>query len=121
MCYNQFIKIMTTTEAIQNPFKIGDILHHQYRYQASFPQFYKVVKVSPKSVVVVRLGNRMVANHDGYGQAGLEVPDELSIREKERRCVLKRKSNGEIGALVDSYCGYIAKKWDGKPKEFYGD
>lgn len=112
---------MATTEAIQNPFKVGDILHHQYRYQASFPQFYKVVKVSPKSVVVVRLGNRMVANHDGYGQAGLEVPDELSIREKERRCVLKRIANGEVGVLVDSYSVDIAKKWDGKPKEFWGD
>lgn len=113
------IQIMATTEAIQNPFKVGDILHHQWVYTMSFPEFFRVESVSPKSVVVIELGKRMHDNYDGYGQAGTEVPDESVTCGKPRRCVLRSRCNGQIGALVDKGC--IALKWDGKPKQFYGD
>lgn len=110
---------MTNAAAIQNPFKVGDILHHQFHYSMSFPEFFRVVSVSPKSVVVIELGRRMVDNYDGYGQAGTEVPDETRMFGKPKRCALRFNYNNEVGALVDK--GSVAIKWDGKPKQFYGD
>lgn len=111
---------MATSATIQNPFKVGDILHHQFHYTASFPQFFRVTKVTPKCVYVIQLGTLMVENRDGYGQEGTEIPDESRVVSREKKCALRNSYHG-VGALIDSYSGHVASLWDGEPKEFYGD
>lgn len=103
-----------------NPFKVGDILHHQYRYTASFPEFFKVTKITQKCVWVIRLGSIMVVNGDGYGQSGMKMPDIYDTWGKEKKCSIRHSYHG-VGALVDSRLESVATLWDGKPKEFYGD
>lgn len=98
-------------------YEVGDILHYQFRYSASFPIFYKVNKVSAKSVVVQEIGKKMFENLDGYGQWGTEVPDVNVVRGRERRC--KIGDDGRV--LVNSQYRSWANLWDGKPKEYYGD
>lgn len=112
--------VMSKTYIGENPFKAGDILHYQFHYSMSFPMFFKVTRVSPKCVWVVELGKTIAENRDGYGQEGTEIPDESAIWSKEKRCALRESWRG-VGALVDSYSGYVATLWDGKPKEFWGD
>lgn len=104
----------------KNPFKVGDILHHQFRYSASFPEFYEVLEATPKSVILVRLRNKMVVNGDGYGQIGEMMPDRTERMGEERRCKVGIY-NDMVGVLVNSQYGYVATLWDGSPKEFYGD
>lgn len=104
-----------------NPFKVGDILHHQLTYTMSFPLFYKVVAVTAKTVTVREIGKTMWDNYDGYGQAGTYVPDDYNYRSTQKKCKLVEHWNGAPAALVNSHHGWSAALWDGKPKEFYGD
>lgn len=104
--------------ATNHNFKVGDILHSQYHCAASFPMFYKVTRVTPCKVEVVRLPRYISRSLDPpYNQHGFMMPDPCSEPiGKPKLCIV-----GKNGVLVDSDCEEWADIWDGEEKEYYPD
>lgn len=99
-----------------NPFKVEDILYSSWGYEQTNIDFYKVVEVKGKSVVIVKVGKKeaegMPAAHmSGYVVAvpGVEVGERM----------LKRVTWSGADNPVLSLTSYSsAYRWDGKPKNY---
>ena len=50
----------------QNPYKVGDILHHSWGYDQTNCDFYQVVKVKGASVVLRKIGENIVPGSEGF-------------------------------------------------------
>jgi len=50
----------------QNPYKVGDILHHSWGYDQTNCDFYQVVEVKPASVVLKKIGSKTVPGSEGF-------------------------------------------------------
>lgn len=50
----------------QNPYKVGDILHHSWGYDQTNCDFYQVVEVKPASVVLRKIGASTVPGSEGF-------------------------------------------------------
>lgn len=50
----------------QNPYKIGDILHHSWGYDQTNCDFYQVVEVKKASVVLRKIGAKTVPGSEGF-------------------------------------------------------
>ena len=99
-------------------FKVGDILTYAFHYSARHPHFVRVIRVTPKSVAVEKLENKVVS-HDGYGQNGCVVPN-LENPGKLIEGTFRVKESKYFG----EYCkisGCYATLWNGTPEEFYTD
>lgn len=99
-------------------FKVGDILTYAFQYNARHPHFVRVVRVTPKSIAVEKLENKVVS-HDGYGQNGCVVPN-LENPAKPVAGTFRVKEAKYFG----EYCkidGCYATLWNGTPEEFYTD
>ena len=67
---------MTSTEAkerkmkaraqFQNPYKVGDILHHSWGYDQTNCDFYQVVEVKKASVVLRKIGAKTVPGSEDF-------------------------------------------------------
>lgn len=93
--------------------KVGDIIDGTFRYTASIPKFYVVSRRADKCIWLMSIG-KVSRAYDRYGQEGVCEPDP-AIRGRER---LHRINKGGF-VKIDNYT--TAKKWNGKPVEFYGD
>lgn len=49
-----------------NPFKVGDILHYSWGYDQTNAEFWQVVEVKAKSVVIREIGHRTVDGSEGF-------------------------------------------------------
>ena len=81
----------TTTSKIANPFKVGDIFHKAWGYGMTINSFYKVVKVTPKTVTVREIIATERESKDGY--TGTETPNgfdpfDVSAPQADRGCCL---------------------------------
>ncbi len=50
----------------QNPYKMGDILHHSWGYEQTNCDFYQVVGVKPASVILKKIGAKTVPGSEGF-------------------------------------------------------
>lgn len=93
--------------------KVGDILYGMWRYSMTFPEWFRIVKVTDKQARAVRLRSRMAqATDGGYGQQGYEMPD--LEHQMERREHIVRKN--QYGLCTGSKYDYLhLEKWDGQP------
>ncbi len=137
---NSSLKESSSLESIEdfeNPYRRGDILVSNAGYTQIIPEFWEVVKVSPKSVLVKKLESR-ISSHDGYGQSGYKVPEEGEYKKdyqgKEivRRLTLKlfhspnqteREYLDELSKDPKRYSylyfnGREYSEWDGHPVVF---
>lgn len=102
-------------------FKVGDILVYCHTYNACYPQFVRITKMTAKTVWVESIG-KIWQSHDGYGQNGFRMPDldskptpvKGSFRIKQMRF---GKENKEYITIH----GCMAVLWDGEPVEEYTD
>ena len=58
----------------QNPYKLGDILHHSWGYDQTNCDFYQVVEVKPASVVLKKIGAKPVPGSEGFMSQSL-IPE----------------------------------------------
>lgn len=98
--------------------KVGDILVYAYSYNARYPHFVRITRMTNSFVWVENVPKKWYS-HDGYGQNGYVVPD------------FKAKTtpvNGRFKIRKGSYFGEctringcLATIWDGRPEDEYTD
>ncbi len=92
-----------------NPAQVGDILDSLWGYEQTNVDFYKVVKVTPKTISIVPIGKKLV-ECTGWGSTTV-IPDPEIVKGE----AIQRR----VRAYDDTY--YIsldyssASKWNGKP------
>ena len=50
----------------ENPYKVGDILHHSWGYDQTNCDFYQVVEVKTASVVLRKIAHKTVPGSEGF-------------------------------------------------------
>jgi hypothetical protein len=99
-------------DQVQEPkYKEGDIVYWMYCYSGVFPNFYKVIKVGPRSIWVSRMGSKHSNVTMGYGSYDA-VPDESNVSDKVKRISLRPN-----GVAYVTYYGHkeSLNVWTGKP------
>ena len=93
----------------------GDILVSAWGYEQTNIDFYKVVDTTPKSVKIVRIGQRMTNESTGAPMSEYVVPNENEIRgQVMTKRVKVFRNSGEQYVGISSYA--IARKWGGNPE-----
>lgn len=96
--------------------KVGDILVCSWGYSMTLVDFYKVVKTTPKTAYLSKMGSKTV-EQDAYGMSSRVMPGEVISSEKPlMRRIQKSNYNGELYCKITDY--QYARKWDGKSKYF---
>lgn len=114
--------IKAVNKARANP---SSVIHAACGHTMRYNKFSLVLKESAGSGLVIDLPTRLV-QHDGYGQAGTEVPD-LSDEREVLRSVdtvrrvrkLPRDSAFRFSDVDQEFEFYST--WDQEPAQFYGD
>ena len=108
--------------ARQNP---KTIMHAQCGYTMQYNKFSLVLKESASSGLAIDLPSQVV-QHDGYMQAGTEVPNlrddrkVLQLRGTARRLKkLSRDSRFKFCDIDEEFDFYTP--WNREPAQFYGD
>lgn len=52
--------------SLPNPFKVGDILHYSWGYDQTNCEFYQVIEVRERSVVIREIGHKPVEGSQGF-------------------------------------------------------
>jgi hypothetical protein len=92
----------------RHDYKEGDILYSSWGYDQTNIDFYQVVGVKEKSVVLQKVGQNVVKQETGSDYV---VPVENKFIESKK---LTKRVNPDGYVKIDSYAG--ARRWDGKPK-----
>lgn len=101
-----------------NPFKVGDILCAEWGYSMSLVDFYEVSKVTPSSVQLKHLQDKVI-NADEWVQSGKKIPvkgkyeRDTDVDGKTFRVIIRKWDNKPIIKINSSI---QAELWDGKPK-----
>ena len=108
-------------------FKLGSVIEYTYSYNAQYPNFGIITKITPKSVWFKRIPKKWVS-HDGYGQNGLRVPDldayneyGFDPNENEQGPFRIKKSAYDGKEFFKVSYNTFAYVWDGKPVNEYTD
>lgn len=106
-------------QALENPFKEGDILYSSWGYSMRLVDFYKVISSSKSFVKLAHLVDYN-SQQDEYGQAGKKMP-KLDQTEPDsnvdgRRFKVHIRDDGKAFVKINNY--EWAEMWDGKPKSF---
>jgi hypothetical protein len=106
-------------QALENPFKEGDILYSSWGYGMTLVDFYKVIASSKSFVKLAHLVDYN-SQQDEYGQAGKKMP-KLDQTEPDsnvdgRRFKVHIRDDGKAFVKINNY--EWAEMWDGKPKSF---
>lgn len=117
----------------QNPYKVGDILHHSWGYDQTNCDFYQVVGLKPASVVLKKIGAKPVPGSEGFmsqssipkkgafitqGNHALTkhdddiTPDKPTITKKVSFTV---NPDGSLRYFIPVPYGWC-ELWDGKPQ-----
>lgn len=96
-----------------NPAKVGDILYSSWGYDQTNIDFYKVVDVKGKQVVVKALCSKQTEQNTGNSMAAYVTP----VLDSERGEALTRfaKKDGDSYQIKINDCA-TAWMWDGRPK-----
>lgn len=97
--------------------EVGDILVYAYSYNARYPHFVRVTRMTNSFVWVENVPKKWYS-HDGYGQNGYVVPN---FKEKttpvKGRFKIRTGYRGEF-TMID---GCYATIWDGTPQDEFTD
>ena len=116
-----------------NHFKVGDILTSSWGYSMTLVDFYEVIKVSDKSIVLRQIGSKPVS-FSGYDTGHvvadptvkkMERDDKAPVNpngpQPQREIVFRRPVrmgyNGNV-CVNDKNGHAMANKWDGQPQRF---
>ena len=94
--------------------KAGDILVGKYGYEADIASFYKVLKRTPKQVVIVELEQHRC--YDGC-MDWTSVPTDVTCGKVLRRKVKQNWNHGGEHVSINSY--QSAYVWDGHTERCY--
>ena len=76
----------------QNPYKVGDILHHSWGYDQTNSDFYQVVEVKTASVVLRKIGAKTVEGSEGFMSESL-MPEKDAFITKGSHALTKGDSH----------------------------
>lgn len=117
----------------QNPYKVGDILHHSWGYDQTNCDFYQVVEVKKASVVLRKIGAGTVPGTEGFMSEQLMpvkdafIPHGSQALTKhgkaitpENPTITKRvsfyvKEDGSLRYFIPAPYGWC-DLWEGKPE-----
>ena len=103
----------TLQELIENGFKVGDILYDSWGYEQTNIDFYQVIEVKPKSVIIRPIGQEVTEEGN---MSGHTIPIKDCFTGEPVTKKLTGWWNGEKSvATISSKYGSISL-WDGKPK-----
>ena len=94
-----------------NPFKVGDIFYDSWGYDQTNIDFFQVVEVKAKSVVIRAITERMVREAGYLCEYVVAVPDNFIGESVDRRVMIDR--GGKYYINGDRGCLFV---WDGKEK-----
>ena len=97
-------------------YKPGDIVYYMYQYSSRFPVFYKVDRVSDRSVWVTPIGKYMSGTMGGGSYQTVPAVDRIDGR-------TKRVSIRPNGYAYITYYGHLERLdvWNGSPINCYSD
>lgn len=98
--------------------KVGDILVYAFSYNARYPHFVRVIRMT-KSFIWVENVPKKWYTHDGYGQNGKVVPDF-----KGKTTPVSGRFKIRTGGYRGEYTminGCYATIWDGQPEDEFTD
>ena len=78
----------TARAKFQNPYKVGDILHHSWGYDQTNCDFYQVVEVNKASVILRKIGDQTVPGSEGFMCESL-IPKKGAFIEKGTQALSK--------------------------------
>jgi hypothetical protein len=93
-----------------NPFKVGDILHYSYGYDATINTFAQVVKVSGQTVTYRKIGSEQVGEWWATGCFLRPVPGDFYGGEESSRLVYSASYSGTASASLP-VAGHKGKHW----------
>lgn len=109
--------------SLPHDFVPGDILSSSWGYSMTIVDFYKVLKVTPYTVIIARIGTKG-EKQTGF-LAGTVMPDPDHIQTETKwvdgkpvkvpAIYTRRPAHGYVRGHHSSS---IASKWDGKPRHF---
>lgn len=116
----------------QNPYKVGDILHHSWGYDQTNCDFFQVIEVKKASVVLKKIGAETVPGSEGFmseslmprkdyfivqgyhalTKNGAITPDSPTIT---KRVSFSVNTDGSLRYYIPVPYGWC-DRWDGKPQ-----
>ena len=117
----------------QNPYKVGDILHHSWGYDQTNCDFYQVIEVKKASVVLRKIGAETVPGSEGFmceqlmpvkdafiekGTQALSKHSDFITPENptiKKRVSFYVKDDGTLRYYISVPFGWC-DLWDGKPE-----
>ena len=95
----------------------GQIVFYMYNFNSCFPVFYKVTKITAKSIYIVEIGKSYGNIAPGFSSYDC-APDPDRITGRERRVLVQPDGYGYI-----NYYGYrfALEAWKGSPISGYSD
>ena len=107
-------------EIVQKPnkFMVGQIAFCNAGCTMQLPTFYKIIKLTKKTVWLVELESQLVED-DGYGQEGYTIPIDIPKGTQFYKRIKNWKNSGHEFQeyLYERYWGII-EPWDGLAKYY---
>lgn len=102
-------------ESFKNPYKVGHIFYDSWGYEQTNIDFYQVVKVLPKSVIIREIASKITDREAGF-DSGYKVPvKDNFIGEEERKNVqFYIQNDGSPEFYIKSRHGWISDYEDGR-------
>ena len=92
----------------------GDIIYWYYSYNAAYPNFYKVVRATNKTVWAVRIGDKVTRG--AYNMPSYAVVADPNKIESTKPETFRIQSDGKI-YYSRNYQHAVFRKWDGSEIE----
>jgi hypothetical protein len=108
----------------ESHFKLGDIIYNSWGYEQTNLEYYQVIEIGKKTILVREIAREEVENsRESHQMACDYLPIKDSFLEDEYPFILRLKAyaNGSV-QIVNSESYYHFSKWDGRPKycSWYG-
>jgi len=104
-------------EEMKHSFEVGQVLYDSWGWEQTNIDFYQVIEVKPKSVIVNRISSNYAKNQEsGYSSmSAFVVPNKNSfIGEPQRKPILVSVHNNIPSYYIKSKHGWISEYTDGE-------
>lgn len=93
--------------AFVNPFKLGDVLHYSWGWEQTNPEFYQVVEVKNKTVILREIGQIVQAGMtDSQAMADYRLPEFDKFIGEPIKKLVQPSYDGKSGSVSFDYgCG----------------
>jgi len=115
-------------EHFENPFKVGDIVHHSWGYDQTQCDYYQVINIKKASVLLKPIATETVKGSEAFmSRSAIPIKDKFieshsaltryagSIREIRKRVSAYVKDNGDLRYYIPTPYGWC-DLWDGSPQ-----